>query len=77
MTGVSRSTLDKTFHSHLGRTVADEISRTRLLRSQNLLRNSNLSLGEIAERCGFSSATYFCRFFKRCTKQTPMVYRMS
>ena len=77
MTGVSRSTLDKIFLSHLGRTVADEISRTRLQRGQNLLRNSNLSLGEIAERCGFSSATYFCRFFKRCTEQTPNAFRVA
>jgi len=77
VTGVSRSTLDKLFLLHLGRSVAGEIARTRLQRSQNLLRNSDLSLAEIATSCGFSSSTYFCRFFKRSTGQTPNAYRRS
>ncbi|HVV70560.1 MAG TPA: XylR family transcriptional regulator [Chthoniobacteraceae bacterium] len=75
--GVSRSTLDKLFLAYLGRTIAGEITRIRLQRSRNLLRNSNLSLSEIAGRCGFASSTYFCRFFKRCTAQTPDSYRRS
>ena len=73
--GVSRSTLDHLFLVHLGRTVADEITRVHLERSKNLLRNSALPLSEIAEHCGFSSASYFCRFFKRGTGQTPDAYR--
>ena len=77
VTRLSRSTLDKLFLSHLGRSVAGEITRVRLQRSQNLLRNSNLSLAEIATSCGFSSSTYFCRFFKRTTGQTPNAYRKS
>lgn len=77
LTGVSRSTLDKLFSVHLGRTVAEEITRIRIQRSQNLLFNSNLSLSQIASHCGFSSATYFCRFFKRCTGQTPNTFRKS
>jgi len=40
MTGVSRSTLDKLFLVHLGRTVAEEITRVHLQRSQDLLRTS-------------------------------------
>ena len=74
-TDVSRSTLDKLFLAHLGRTVAEEITRVHLQRSKDLLRNTNLSLAGIAERCGFSSATYFCRFFKRGTGLTPDGYR--
>lgn len=75
--GVSRSTLDKLFLAHLGRPVAKEITRIRLQRSEHLLRNTDLSLGQIAQRCGFSSATYFCRFFKRDTGLTPNAYRKS
>ena len=73
--GVSRSTLDKLFLLHLGRSVTEEIARIRLQRSQNLLRHSDLPQTEIAHACGFSSATYFCRFFKRNTGQTPNAYR--
>ena len=77
VTGVSRSTLDKLFLQHLGRTVAEEITRVHLQRAKDLLRNSDMSLAEIAESCGFSSATYLCRFFKRSTGQTPVAYRKS
>jgi LacI family transcriptional regulator len=75
--GVSRSTLDKLFLTHLGRPVAKEITRIRLQRSEQLLRHTDLSLTQIAQRCGFSSATYFCRFFKRDTGLTPNAYRKS
>ncbi|MDD5349450.1 MAG: XylR family transcriptional regulator [Chthoniobacteraceae bacterium] len=73
--GLSRSTLDRLFHAHLGHSVAGEIARTRLQRSQNLLRHTGQSIAEIAQACGFPSATYFCRFFKRETAQTPNTYR--
>jgi LacI family transcriptional regulator len=75
--GVSRSTLDALFQTHLGRSVAAEISHIRLQRSQNLLKHSRLPLHEIARQSGFSSATYFGRFFKRETGQTPATYRRS
>jgi LacI family transcriptional regulator len=72
---LSRSTLDRLFVEHLGRSIAGEISRVRLQRSQNLLRYSELPLARIATQCGFGSATYFCRFFKRLTGVTPDAYR--
>jgi LacI family transcriptional regulator len=75
--GASRSTLDKLFQTHLGRTMAGEITRLRLQRSQGMLSGSDLPLAEIARKCGFSSATYFCRFFKRITRQTPDAYRQA
>ncbi len=75
--GRSRSTLDKLFQVHLGRSVAGEMTRIRLQRSQGLLSDSDWPLAEIARRCGFSSATYFCRFFKRITGQTPDAYRQA
>jgi len=73
--GTSRSTLDNLFIEFLGRSIAGEIKRIRLQYSRNFLLNSNLALGEIAKRCGFSSATYFCRFFKRETGRTPHSFR--
>ncbi len=73
--GLSRSTLDKRFISRLGRSVADEISRHRLHHARQLLLSGDLSLGEVAARSGFSTATYFCRFFKRETGDTPAGFR--
>ncbi len=73
--GLSRSKLDRLFFEQLGRTVAGEITRVRLQVSQNLLLNSAMPMAQIARQCGFSSATYFCRFFKRETRQTPEGFR--
>ena len=61
----SRSTLDNLFKKHLGRPMAQEMLKVRLNRGMRLLENSNLSIEEVAKECGFTSATYFCRFFKR------------
>ena len=73
--GISRSKLDRLFTENLGRSVAGEITRVRLQLSQNFLLNSTMTMAQIAQRCGFSSATYFCRFFKRETGRTPEACR--
>lgn len=75
MAGCSRSTLDHLFKKHLGRPVAQEMVRIRLSRGRRLLENSDLTLEEVARECGFQSATYFCRFFKRESGSTPAQYR--
>lgn len=75
LAGCSRSTLDNLFKKHLGRPVAGEVLRVRLNRGMRLLENTNLSVEEVGRECGFSSATYFCRFFKREAGTTPALYR--
>jgi LacI family transcriptional regulator len=71
----SRSTLDNLFKKHLGRPVAGEMLRVRLNRGMRLLENSTLAIEQVARECGFLSAAYFCRFFKRETGTTPAQYR--
>ncbi len=71
----SRSTLDNLFKKHLDRPVAQEMLRIRLNRGMRLLEDSNLAIEEVARECGFTSATYFCRFFKREAGTTPALYR--
>lgn len=75
--GVSRSTLDNRFQLRLGRSVSGEIMRHRLHHARQLLLCGDSTLGEIAARTGFPSATYFCRFFKRETGSTPEGFRRS
>jgi LacI family transcriptional regulator len=75
LAGCSRSTLDNLFKKHLGRPIAREMVRIRLSRAMRLLENSTLTVEEIARECGFPSATYFCRFFKRESGSTPAMYR--
>jgi AraC-like DNA-binding protein len=40
-----------------------------------LLEDSHMAIEEITRECGFTTATYFCRFFKRETGTTPAQYR--
>jgi AraC family transcriptional regulator len=48
----------------------------RVERAQQLLRNGDLSLAEIAARAGFSDQSVFCRHFKRLVGVTPGRFRM-
>lgn len=47
----------------------------RIKKSKSLLIETNLSLEQIAEKIGFSDATYFTRVFKKIEKVTPQQYR--
>ena len=58
-----------------GRSVMDWLNAHCVLRAQVLLRHTNLSIYEIADRLGFQSATFFTRFFHRETGLTPKEYR--
>ncbi len=48
----------------------------RVERAQQLLREGDLSLGEIAARTGFSDQSHFSRHFKRLVGVTPGRFRM-
>ena len=58
-----------------GRSVMDWLNAHCILRAQVLLRHTNLSIYEIADRLGFQSSTFFTRFFHRETGMTPKEYR--
>ena len=47
----------------------------RLEQAKDLVRNSHQSMLEIALSCGFSSANYFARAFKKEIGQSPSEYR--
>ena len=58
-----------------GRSVMDWLNAHCVLRAQVLLRHTNLSIYEIADRLGFQSSTFFTRFFHRETGVTPKEYQ--
>ena len=41
----------------------------------NLLRDSQLSISEIADKCGFYDLAYFGKVFKSYMKMSPKKYR--
>lgn len=47
----------------------------RITKSTELLKNTELSISDIAYRCGFSSTSYFIDTFKKSTGMTPLKFR--
>ncbi len=64
------------FQTHGHMTFSSYLTHVRIDRAKHLLRNYNLKLDEIAARCGYYDASYFCHVFKRLTKMTPAEYRV-
>lgn len=74
---ISRSTLQSLFKRHTQKTPKEYINHLRLEHSKYLIRNSQLSLSEIADQLGFGSIQYFSRAFKREYGINPSSYSKS
>lgn len=72
---ISRRALEARFKKLVGRSPHEEIERVRLGRVQELLRQTDLSLTDIAVKTGFQHAEYLSALFKRRVGIPPGVYR--
>jgi AraC-like DNA-binding protein len=54
---------------------SDALYYIRISKSEALLLDTNLSIKEIAEQCGFSEVKYYNRHFAKWFNQTPFEYR--
>jgi AraC family transcriptional regulator, transcriptional activator of pobA len=70
-----REVLSRALAHVTGRTTKQLITDRRTLEAARLLRFTNMSVGEIAFRAGFSDQLYFSRAFKRATGEAPSAYR--
>lgn len=74
-TGISKSVLYKNFHTYFNCTVTEFINMKRVERSVELLSDRELSIEEISQAVGFSSASYFSRIFKKQKGIAPLKFR--
>jgi LacI family transcriptional regulator len=72
---VNRRWLERQFAQKLGRTPHDEIMRVRMETAKRLLLRPELSLEQIAFRCGFTAVSNFGRVFSQTQSTTPAAYR--
>ncbi len=72
--GMHRMNLYRKLQSILGQTPSVFIRSIRLKRAAQLLRNSELTVTEIAYMVGFSSLKYFGKYFKEEFGMTPTQY---
>jgi len=55
----------------------DYLNQTRMTHAKSLLQMTQLSIQEVAARCGFNDSSYFCRIFKKYSGLSPIQYRSS
>jgi AraC-like DNA-binding protein len=72
---VSPAHLSRVTRQYFGMTPTDLVANLRLRHATMLLSTTVESVGTIAERCGFSSASYFSNCFRRATLVSPREYR--
>ena len=60
-----------------GQTALQVVHQRLLLEARRNLIYTRMSIGQLSDSLGFSDPTYFARFFKRLSGQTPNGYRRS
>ena len=73
--GVSSGSLNKAVRTKTFKSPVDWIEISRLNKAKDLLRGSRQSMAEISRAVGIDDQSYFARFFKKLTGQTPREYR--
>lgn len=72
---ISKPHLIRSFKRYLNCTPHEYLLSYRLRQSKQRLVGSNSSVEEVAEQCGFNSASHFTRAFRSSTGMTPSEFR--
>lgn len=72
---ISLGYLSASYKKEHGITISKYIMNKRISYAEKLLKESDLSISEIAEACGFNNLSYFMRLFKNICGVTPSQYR--
>ena len=64
------------FQTATGCSPIQYLIRYRISQAIELLLHTQISIGEIADRCGFSDSNYFCKIFHKKVGISPLGYRM-
>lgn len=73
--GISVRGCSRCFQRSLGTSPLAFLNKHRLRIAAQMLRNTNSSVLEISESCGFSSVSYFGKAFREMFGCTPLQYR--
>lgn len=74
-TNMSRSSLNRKMHELFNLSPKDFLQEARIKHACSLLKQTDLSIKEIAYACGFSNPHYFATCFKSSIGSTPTEYR--
>ncbi|MBO4630726.1 MAG: PocR ligand-binding domain-containing protein [Lentisphaeria bacterium] len=73
--GISKSHFLHKFSNQTGISPIAYLNQYRVEKASELLKDSNLTIGEISGYCGFGSLDMFIRHFRKFYGKTPLEYR--
>jgi len=73
--GMSKFHFCRRFVACTGLNFREYLTRRRIARAKELLRDDGRSIGDIARDVGFKDTTHFGRVFKRLERQLPSAFR--
>ena len=73
--GLSTSRFQHLYQQYFRTGYVNDRIRSRMFRARSLLKNTDLSVGDIARQLGYESETFFSRQFKQRIGVSPTVYR--
>ena len=73
--GYSPSYLSKMFSQEMGESLILYITNKRIEKAKEYMKNSEISLADVAFMVGYDDYTYFSRVFKKSTGMNPRNYR--
>lgn len=75
--GIGINRVNAIVKEQTGMSCKSYLTQLRVRHARELLTNSSLSVAEIAQEAGYSSASYFIRVFRETVGETPDSYRRS
>lgn len=77
MFSISPGHLSKQFKQFTGTGLNEYVNMCRVNAGETLLLNTDLSVTEVAFKCGFNDSNYFTRVFKKFKGTTPKAFSMN
>ena len=71
LAGISVRQLERLFKLHLGRTISEHYSEVRMRHARILLRQTSLSVLQVAIASGFTNASHFSRSYRKRFGHSP------
>ena len=75
--GVSPRQAERIIKDYYGSSFKKLRNESKMAKAASLLESENISVGECAKKCGYSSASSFSAAFKRKYKKTPKEYKLA
>ncbi|MCM1506471.1 MAG: AraC family transcriptional regulator [Ruminococcus flavefaciens] len=72
---ISRTYFHRLYRQAFGVTCIQDVIQNRIIYACELLKNTDLSVSEISEKCGYENDSYFMRQFRQYKNCTPSEYR--